>query len=363
MFGDGQGRARQLRRLGAIVMVIGGGGAAVAAAGTASSESAGGAGARASRASTRVVNTGYATTPTSSGAINPSAVPLGDGYVSTTPKVGYVDSCTTQFGLGGASVNGPWINERNKTWDYRTKLSVNGAIKWPSGSYKVRIADGRRVIKFNDLPIDHTTGRFPISSSDAAYSYDRNPNHIAAQSFDWSLSEHPKLAGHASCVSMGPIGVLDDGVVLYNALDGGGRDAAAHEVLDICAGHPDQSSTYHHHDVPPCILNKTPNGRSTLVGYALDGYGIYVKKSSNGTLPTNRQLDRCHGTTSRVMWNGKMTRIYHYVATLEYPYTVGCFRGTPISSGHQLGATGGAPSVVSAPTGAGAPATAGATQP
>ena len=28
-----------------------------------------------------------------------------------------------------------------------------------------------------------------------------------------------------------------------------------------------------------------------------------------------------------------MTRIYHYVATLEYPYSVGCFRGTPIQTG------------------------------
>jgi multidrug efflux pump subunit AcrA (membrane-fusion protein) len=30
----------------------------------------------------------YATTPTSPGPINPAAVPLGDGYVSTTPTVG-----------------------------------------------------------------------------------------------------------------------------------------------------------------------------------------------------------------------------------------------------------------------------------
>jgi len=34
--------------------------------------------------------------------------------------------------------------------------------------------------------------------------------------------------------------------------------------------------------------------------------------------------------TSKVMWNGKETRIYHYDATLEYPYTVGCYHGTPI---------------------------------
>ncbi len=38
-----------------------------------------------------------------------------------------------------------------------------------------------------------------------------------------------------------------------------------------------------------------------------------------------------------------MTRIYHYVATLEYPYTVGCFHGTAISSGHTGSPGGGGP--------------------
>jgi hypothetical protein len=28
--------------------------------------------------------------------------------------------------------------------------------------------------------------------------------------------------------------------------------------------------------------------------------------------------------------NGKRVRTYDYHATLEYPYTLGCFRGTPL---------------------------------
>lgn len=136
---------------------------------------------------------------------------------------------------------------------------------------------------------------------------------------------------------MGAIGVLADGVYLYNALDGGGRDAAAYEVLDTCAGHPDQSSSYHHHDVPPCLLSRGRAGKSVLVGYALDGYGIYVTEDASGNLPTNTELDACHGTTSAVPWNGSTQTVYHYVATLEYPYTVGCYHGTPISAGKGKG--------------------------
>jgi len=76
-----------------------------------------------------------AATVTSPGAINPAAIPLGDGYVSTTPKVGYVDSCVTRFGgIGGAQVIGPWVNTKDKTWDSLTKIHVEGSVSWPNAS-------------------------------------------------------------------------------------------------------------------------------------------------------------------------------------------------------------------------------------
>jgi hypothetical protein len=274
----------------------------------------------------------YATTPASSGAVNPRAVPLGDGYRSSSPRVGYVDSCIKSFpAIGGAERVGPWINTRDHTWNSETKLAVEGSVSWPDASYSVTLDGSTRVIKTNDLP-DHPTGVFPISSSDPAYEYDQNPNRIEAQSIAWSLPADPAAAAQPSCTGGGAIGVLSDGVVLFNALDGEGRDAGAHEILDRWQGHPDMSDTYHHHEVPAFMI-AAAKGRSTLVGYAIDGYGIYVERNAKGQLLTNSDLDRCHGRTSKVMWNGKLTRIYHYDATLEYPYTVGCFHGTPIATG------------------------------
>ena len=38
-------------------------------------------------------------------------------------------------------------------------------------------------------------------------------------------------------------------------------------------------------------------------------------------------------STALDAWNGKRTRIYHYVAALEYAYAVGRFHGTPIRAG------------------------------
>lgn len=269
------------------------------------------------------------TSRASAKAINPEAIPLGDGHVSKTPRVGYVDSCTTNFGGGGAEGSGPWIN--GKTWDSVTKPAVQGSVGWPTARYNVRTTATKRIITFNALPTDHTTGVFPISSSDPVYAYDRNPNHIAPHNFSWKLPLNPTNAARRTCTSLGPIGVLADGVLLYNALDAGGRDAVAHEVQDSCDGHPDRANEYHNHSVSSCLLQTAPSGASTLVGYALDGYGIYVEKDTQGQLPTNSSLDKCHGRTSMVLWNGKLRRIYHYVATIEYPYTVGCFRGHPIT--------------------------------
>ena len=63
-----------------------------------------------------------------------------------------------------------------------------------------------------------------------------------------------------------------------------------------------------------------------------DGYGIYVERDARGNLLTNADLDAGHDRTSTVAWNGKKQKVFHYAATLEYPYTIGCFHGTAIKN-------------------------------
>ena len=67
------------------------------------------------------------------------------------------------------------------------------------------------------------------------------------------------------------------------------------------------------------------------MGYALDGFGIYGNLSTGGVPMTNATLDACHGHTHAVMFHGTMQVIYHYHATTEFPYTLGCYKGTPIA--------------------------------
>jgi len=256
-------------------------------------------------------------------SIDPTHLPLGDGHYLQSAKSGYIFSCQTSFTGGGAFANGPWIHDN--TWDSTGKIAVSGQVPWPDHSFSMTSDGTTRHIVTNDLP-NHTTGIFPVSSSDRASHYDRNPNSIRAQSLTYDLPANPTPAAQPACLGMGAIGVMLSGVVFYNGFDAGGRDAGAHEIQDVCEGHPDQSGTYHYHSMSPCV-DDSGSGPSKLIGYAFDGFGIFGPRGDDGRELTDADLDECHGRTSTIMWDGASVSMYHYVATHEFPYTLGCFRG------------------------------------
>lgn len=253
---------------------------------------------------------------------------LGDGKYSTSPQAGYVYSCQTAFnfnGTGGQGAEGNWLNG-DGTWDATKKAVVDGSVTWP-GSFTISLQGSQRIFTGNDLP-DHPTGNFPISPSDDAYTYDRNPNSISEQSITLSLPANPTTAAQPNCVG-GEVGIMLSGVVIFSAFDAEGRDAPAHEVQDECDGHPQVSGFYHYHNLSDCIEDTAISGHSSLVGYAFDGYGIYGYYGEDGKEVTNEDLDACHGHTHEIEWDGQMVEMYHYHATHAFPYTVGCFHGTP----------------------------------
>ncbi len=260
-------------------------------------------------------------------------LPLGDGQVSSFPKYDHVYSCKQRFNPNapGARASGDWIV--GDYWYPDRKPTVDGNVMWSGNGAKVTVAGGTRTIVSNLLP-SHGTGEFPVKRSDDAYRYDRNPNKIRAQGLVLQLDATPEIAHRASCVPMGMIGVALSGAAIFNALDARGEDAPAHEIQDECGGHPERSGMYHYHNGSDCMveLEKTKSGHSGLVGYALDGFGIYGKFGDDGVEMHNDDLDECHGHIGKVMWDGKEVEMYHYHLTDEYPYTIGCFVGTPVSN-------------------------------
>ena len=266
---------------------------------------------------------------TSSGKLDCTKLPLGDHkYYTNAQKAGYVYSCNALSGSPVVS-SAPWLG--TTTWNALIKTVVQGSVSW-AGAFSSTLGTTERTIADNGLPVKpETSGTFPIAKTDPAYAYDHNPNSIKTHSVSFSLPANPTIARTPTCLGGGTIGYALDGVAIYDAFDAAGYDGGAHEVFDGCHGHPDASDTYHYHGwIQACVSDGgSATQNSGLIGYALDGFGIYGAWY-NGKILTSADLDECHGTTSAVMWNGKLTTIYHYVSTYDFPYKLGCYRGTPV---------------------------------
>jgi YHYH protein len=262
-------------------------------------------------------------------ALDLSSLPLGDGKVTSAgPKKGYLYSCRSSFTGAGAQADGPWIH--GSTYDLGSKYTVDGRVSWPSASFHRKIAKKLLKLTGNGLPTNHTTGAFPIAASDDAHSVDANPNSISAHRIALKLAARPKRLKSPRCVS-GEVGIARNGVPIFSAVDAAGRDAVAHEVQDSCSGHPQNSGVYHYHGLPACIPSGSGEKRSKLIGWALDGFPIYGPLGKGGRYMRTSDLDVCHGETSVIRYNGVKRKLYHYHATDEFPYTVGCFRGKAVS--------------------------------
>ena len=267
-----------------------------------------------------------------SSSINPTALPLRDQYYTTdAPKQGYVYTCDPkmfqQTNAPGAQQDGPWINKVAGTYDVTKKPVFQGRVFYSNAKFTITTTQERRVINGNGFPLGVPTGIFPVEASDPAYKYDRNPNHITGQGISFSIPRHPAPAKSASCTYK-EVGITLDGVQIHGPLDSTGRDELAHEIQDVCTGGPQPGGGYHRHALSQC----TPHIHevNALVGYALDGFGIFSPYDKKGNELTSADLDQCHGTTSEIPWEGKTVSKYHYVMTRDFPYTVACFRGTPI---------------------------------
>ncbi len=263
-------------------------------------------------------------------AIDPTHLPIGDGKVSTSaPQVGYVFACTLP-NSSNPSGKAPWISADGLTWDATVKTAVRGSVSWLS-QFSANLSNGILNLSGNGLPA-HPTGTFPVSPGDPAYQYDRNPNTISSAAIAWGLPGDPVVAASPSCTSLGAIGVMLSGARLYNALDADGRDAAAHEVQDVCGGHPQGMGTYHYHNLSSCLAQSdTAGAHSPLIGYIADGFGIYGNLGEQGKALTNADLDECHGHAHLLTVGGVAAVRYHYHMSKEYPYTIGCYKGKPAS--------------------------------
>jgi len=257
-------------------------------------------------------------------------LPVGDEqWTLTDPAAGTVYLCRDNFVAdeqAGAQNRGPWFVNDNAEYDLNLKFAIQGTVDW-APELSVTIDGAERVVATNDLP-DHPTGVFPVGHDDPAKVYDANPNTISGQDLEYRLTASPSY-GEPQCMG-GEAGVMLTGVSLFNGFDAGGRDAGAWEVQDSCDGHPQNHGQYHYHTLTSCIEQI---GVDTVIGWALDGFPITGPTVSSGNLLTTADLDECHGLVSDVVVDDVTVTTYHYVMTQDFPYSVSCFRATPMQQG------------------------------
>jgi Arylsulfotransferase (ASST) len=182
----------------------------------------------------------------------------------------------------------------------------------------------------NGLPTKSPTGRFPVAPLDDAFSYIQPGLALAAHRVSGSFSDRPLPRRRPACLPDRPLGVTLDGVLIHPAADGAGRDAVAREVSDSCGGRPSREGLYYYRTLGPCSSRRAgPRRHSPLFGYARDGFPISGRRGLGGKTLRNTDLDECHGHTHRLRLGRRVSRIYHYHQTAEFPYLIGCLRGKP----------------------------------
>lgn len=76
--------------------------------------------------------------------------------------------------------------------------------------------------------------------------------------------------------------------------------------FDDAGGHINPHAGYHYHAATGHTKEiPQPDGHAPMIGYAMDGYGLYAHKNADGSVPTD--LDECGGHTDEI-------RGYHYHA-------------------------------------------------
>lgn len=250
-------------------------------------------------------------------------------------------------------------------------LAVAGAVALAApGSAEVSVrSDGQyRYVQSDGLP-NHATGAFPNAD---------NPNALSAQSHSFRMPANPQQAGRMAELGMNLFGVAVNGVPFdpfaaewwnrdrnsgwqYEPL-GGGIDLG----VDAANAHVQPDGSYHYHGIPGPLAGAAADGHSVLIGWAADGFPIYVRHGyADPTNPAGgakalrssyrvRQGARSGGPGGA--YDGTFVQDYEYVAGLgdldacngrfavtpdypggsyayfltdAYPHIPRCFAGTP----------------------------------
>jgi len=229
--------------------------------------------------------------------------------------------------------------------------AVVGDIAW-ADSMTVTVDEGSAEVIANGIPNHGRDEHYAVPGGGGAVP-DASTAQVVddptqEQDYDFTITTTPTYVDEVTAASLGAIGIMISGSVLFNPYEGDGttvamannfsvtaNDGTAVWFVDSCTGHPTpMSGEYHYHGLSSCVASEvdTESEPSHIIGLALDGFPIYGANDIDGNPVEVSTLDDCNGITSPTpeFPDG----IYHYVlpGTSDETSSMRCFHGEVDSS-------------------------------
>jgi Arylsulfotransferase (ASST) len=241
-----------------------------------------------------------------------------------------------------------WMTK--KRWVPGQKPAVAGNVRWLQASFTRTPGDRGFEFSSNALPVGGGTGEFP-APPDLAAAHPEADRTITPHHLTGWIPAVPRARKHPRCLSDQPIGIAMNGVPILAPSDAAGQDLAARQVGDACRGVVTRDGLYAYRLGSPCLdAAAFGQGAGGQIGWARDGFPIVGPRGRKGKLLRDSDLDTCHGRVDKVKVGGRVVRRYRYHQTAEFPYLIGCFRGTPRKWGLGAGGAAGRRTVRVAPS-------------
>ena len=241
----------------------------------------------------------------------------------------------TVKGKPGEHKMGPWCPERiddnkekggiwfkdGKVYDVDGKFITNLDEFYSDPKWKLYREDGTvKVTKTQEAC--EAAARPDVAEEYNNYCVECSPAFYADFKTVYRIPVTPVYLGSTSRSGRGqPLGLALNGVRFdppapLNAI----LDAHTLAPLDDCGGHVNPHEGYHYHAATGCSKEAAQKEKhSPLLGYALDGFGIYARLDKEGKEPEN--LDQCGGHIDENIG-------YHYHAGNPGDnQIIGCLRG------------------------------------
>ncbi|MBS1516731.1 MAG: YHYH protein [Bacteroidetes bacterium] len=215
---------------------------------------------------------------------------------------------------------------------YSWRQNTNGATGYngiPADVQQVFYSGNYVYVKCTGIP-SYTIGPWTM-----------NPNVPTNQNWTFRITRNPVSSPNPVSAGNGQIGVLVNGVVLYNSGDAMSynnqniwhRIAQYFEAVsfDTSGGHPAPGGVYHYHINMKKLYSPDQNQHSPLLGYMFDGfplYGPYAYSNSNGTGGIRRMKSgyrKRNITVRTTLPNGTVLPPNQYGPAVSSQYPLGCF--------------------------------------